>query len=286
MVVVPVAGGTVGVVVVLLGAVVVDVLPPALAGGVPVAGGVIGVIPVLCWFGVLDPTPVVWAFETLAWARWVCFIFDPARASWVCFIFDPARAIWVRCMLEPEPAVRLAIRRLMRLRDAVRGIPFCFSKRFKPIRVCWSILPVTRPLKRPSDFRRSWTCRISRWVEGCRILVAARFVCFAGAAVCMSLVGAALCMLLPDMPLCWFPDRPLCCFIVPWAWAAAARPAANAMAITALNACFIGLLQWLRHDKARALPSAEQAPQPDVLHLSSKTNIPVIQCEIGRRTAV
>ena len=175
----------------LLGAVVVDVLPPALAGGV-VAGGVIGVIPVLCWFGVLDPTPVVCAFG----------FFNPVRARWVRFIFEPARAIWVRCMLEPEPAVWLAIRRLTRLRDAVRGNPFCFSKRFSPIRVCWSILPVTRPLKRPSDFRRSWTCRISRCVEGCRILVAARFVCFAGAAACMSLVGAALCMLLPDMPLC------------------------------------------------------------------------------------
>jgi hypothetical protein len=60
LVVVPVAGGTVGVVV--LGPVAglpIDVLPPALAGGIPVAGGVIGVVPVLCLAGVLDPTPVV-----------------------------------------------------------------------------------------------------------------------------------------------------------------------------------------------------------------------------------
>ena len=101
----------------------IEVLPPALAGGIPVAGGVIGVVPVLCLVGVLDPTPVVCVFG----------------------VFE-MRAIWVRCMLEPEPAVWWAIRRLTRLRDAVRGTPFCFSKRVNAMRVGWSMTPLMRPL--------------------------------------------------------------------------------------------------------------------------------------------
>jgi hypothetical protein len=40
----------------------------------------------------------------------------------------------------------------------------------------------------------------------------------------------------------------------------------------------------MRHDEARALPPAEQAAQVDVLHLSFKTNIAVIQCEIRKST--
>ena len=124
---------------------VVEVDPPAPAGaGLLDDGLVAGVLAGVGLFGMLDPTPVVCDFG--AW-RVICAV----RVSCCCLL---RCAVRICGMLDPEAAVWPSIRST-RASLVLRGSPFCCSNRFSATRVWRSILPLTLPFNRPSDFRRS-----------------------------------------------------------------------------------------------------------------------------------
>ena len=134
---------------------VVEVEPPAPAGaGLLDDGLVAGVLAGVGLFGMLDPTPVVCDFGMRACAIRVCCCL-PSRAVRVIRCCLLTCAVRICGMLDPEAAVCVPSMRLTRASFVLRGSPFCCSKRFSATRVWRSILPLTLPFNRPSDFRRS-----------------------------------------------------------------------------------------------------------------------------------